>query len=212
MSDFYIAMQEVLSRSQYDILTGRAVDYRQIIMEALGRAVISLLERVRLRIPDSTDYNVEVLIFTFIIAAALLLLGVSMALTYILLKRRRKRSTANSVATIFDDIAHKRFTLSDLLHTSQEYADKNQFRDAIRYYYIAVLVFLDDKRTIRVDKSKTNAQLARELQQAAPYISNSFISVVGVFEEAWFGHRAIDKERYGHFAINVDEILDRADE
>ena len=209
MSSFYEAMQEVLSRPQYDILTGRAVDHQQLIMEALGRAIMGLFERVRLNMPYSPNYNLEALIFIFVIVAALLLLAVSMGVTYILLKRRGRRDdTAASVAAIFDDIENKRFSLSDLLRTSREYAEKNQLRDAVRYYYIAVLVSLDDKRTIRVDKSKTNAQLTKELVLAAPALSEPFVSVVDVFHEAWFGLKGVDEDRYRRFTVNVEEILD----
>ena len=208
MSRFYMAMQEVLERPQYDILTGRAVDYQQVIMEAISRAVLNLLERVRLRIPDSPVYNLEALTFFFVVAVALLLLGTSMGVTYVILKYRRKRvSHTASVAAIFDDIANKKFSLSDLLGMSQKYAEKDQLRDAVRYYYMAVLVALDDRRTIRVDKSKTNAQLARELSAAAPYLSEAYLSVVGVFEESWFGKKKVDEGRYRHFAAYAEEIL-----
>ena len=211
MTSFYDAMQEVLNRPQYDILTGRSVDYQQLITEALGRAAISLLERVRLHMPDSPDYNIDALIFVFIVAAALLLLATSMGATYLYLKHRKRRGrwddVSSSVAAIFDDIENKRFSLSDLIRTSQEYAKNNQLRDAVRYYYIAVLVSLDDNRTIYVEKSKTNAQLAQELAAAAPDLFGPFTAVINIFHEAWFGQKSIDDNKYYNFVSCVEEII-----
>ena len=208
MTPFYEAMQEVLQRPQYDILTGRALDYRQIIIDAVNQAIIRLLEGLFLRVPDSPDYNLEAITNVFIVVTALLLLGGITGIVYFVLKHRGRNAAKEvSIATIFDDISNKRFTLADLLRLSRQYAEKNQFRDAVRHYYIAVLVALHDKKTIQVDKSKTNAQLTRELALAAPSLSDPFISVVNVFQETWFGRRNVDANRYYHFTVNAEEIL-----
>ena len=206
--DFSGAMQEVLQRPDYDILTGRAIDYQQVIMEALGRAIISLLEQVRLSLPYSPEYNLQAMTFAFIISAALLLLAASMGITYLILKRRGRKIAINTHASaIFDDIANKRFTLSELLDLSLEYARRHEFRDAIRHYYIAVLVDLHDKNTIRVDKSKTNAQLSKELESADPALLGPFVSLVDIFHKVWFGNKSIDEEKYRLFAANAKEVL-----
>lgn len=208
MSYFYEAMQEVLAGPKYDILTGRAIDYQQILMEALGRALISLLEQVRFNIPDTRDYNLEAITYIFVVVAFILLLGASAGVIYIILKRMGRRSKQKSAVTaIFEDIAHKRFTLPELLRLSRDCANKNQLRDAIRYCYIAVLVALDDKQTIKVDKSKTNAQLSQELALAAPTLTGPFISVVDVFQQTWFGFKAVDEIKYHKFSQDVEEIL-----
>ena len=208
MTPFYEALQEVLQRPQYDILTGRAIDYRQIIIDAINRTIISLLEGMSLHIPDSPDYNLGAITNVFIIVTALLLLGALTGVVYFILKRTGRNAAKEiSVAAIFDDISNKRFTLGDLLRLSREYAEKKQFRFAVRHYYIAVLVALHDKKTIQVDKSKTNAQLTRELALAAPALSDPFISVVNVFQEAWFGKKEINVSQYYSFTACAEEIL-----
>lgn len=208
MNPFYEAMQEVLERPQYDILTGRAVDYQQMIMEAIGRAIISLLEQVNLSMPDSASYNLQAITFIFVVIAALLLLAASMGITYFLLKRMgRKAKQEASVSALFDDIAHQRFTLSDLLRISREFEEKRQFRDAVRHHYIAVLVALNDKHAIQVDRSKTNAQLLKELASTAPALNESFVSVVDVFHSTWFGKKDIEEEAYRRFAACAEDFL-----
>jgi len=208
MTPFYQAMQEVLQKPQYDILTGRSVDYRQLIADAINHAIINFLEQLFLRMPDAPEYNLGAITNVFIIATALLLLGAMIGIVYIILKYKGQNAAKEmSLAAVFDDISNKRFTLGDLLRLSREYAEKNQFRDAVRHYYIAVLVALHDKKTIQVDKSKTNAQLTRELALAAPILSDPFVSVVNVFQETWFGRRSVDASQYHHFTVNAEEIL-----
>jgi len=209
MTSFYEAMHEVLQRPQYDILTGRAIDYRQIIIDALNRTLINLLEQLFSNMPDySPEYNLGAITNIFIVVTALLLLGAVIGIVYFILKRTGKNAAKEiSLASVFDDISNKRFTLGDLLKLSRKYAEKNQFRDAVRHHYIAVLVALHDKQTIQVDKSKTNAQLTRELALAAPTLSDPFISIVDVFQETWFGRRSVDANQYHHFTVNAEEIL-----
>jgi len=208
MTPFYEAMREVLQRPRYDILTGRAIDYQQVIMDALRRAVINFLEKIFQHDPEAPAYNLEFITYTFIVVTTLLLLGTIVGIIYIFLKHRGQGAAeALSVASLFDDIANRRFTLDDLLHLSHEYAKKGQFRDAVRHHYIAVLVDLHNKKTIRVDKSKTNAQLIRELTLAAPALSDSFVSVVDVFHDVWFGRKAVDENRYYHYKTNAEELL-----
>lgn len=204
-------MQEVLYWPQYDILTGRAIDYQQVLMEALGRAILNLLERINFNMPASGDYNLQAITTAFIIAAALLLLAASMAITYTLLtrkSRRAKRAADYFSKAVFEDISNKRFTLSDLLRIKEEYAQNDQFRDAVRYYYIAVLVALNDKKTIEVDKSKTNDQLAQDIKDAAPALFEPFTSVIDVFQRTWFGMKGMDEERYSRFAASAEKLLE----
>lgn len=208
MNQFYEAMQEVLERPAYDILTGRSIDHQQVIMQVLGRAIVSLLERVRFNVPEGIDYNLEAFTLIFVISSALLLLSISMAIVYILFKRMsRKNRQAEVSAAIFDDIAHKRFSLSDLLAMNREFATKNQLREAIRCYYIAVLISLDDTRIIRVDKSKTNDRLTEELAEARPMLFEPFVSVVDLFQQTWFGRKSVDESKYLNFAAMAEEIL-----
>lgn len=212
MTPFYEAMLEVLERPEYDILTGRTVDYQQIIMEAIGRAVISLFERINIRLPDSPEYNPEALTYVFIVVAIFMLLSASMGVTYILIKRRGRKARQDAYsAAIFDDIASNRFSLSDLLRLSKEHADKSQLREAVRYNYIAVLVALNDKQTIKVDKSKTNAQLIRDMSQAAPALLDQFTQVVDIFQQTWFGKKNIDADRYRLFSAEAEAIFKKGD-
>jgi hypothetical protein len=210
MSNFYQAMHEVLQRPGYDILTGRAIDYQQIIMEAVGLAIINFFDQL-FNMPDPSVYNLRAITTVFVILSALMLFTAVMGLIYFILKLNRFKSGEGkmnpSIIEIFDDIEHNRFNLAELLRLSRSYAAERNFRDAVRHHYIAVLVALDAKKTIRVDKSKTNAQLIRELSKAAPALSGPFASVVEVFHQTWFGKKSVDEDRYRHFASKAEEIL-----
>jgi len=208
MMSFYEAMQEVLQRPEYDILTGRAIDYQQILIDALINAIINFFEGFEGSYGNTPNYNLEVITYIFIAVAVLLLLIIIAGIAYVLLKSRGRNAAEElSVASIFDDVANKRFTLDDLLRLSREYADKKQFRDAVRHHYVAVLVDLHNKKTIQVNKSKTNAQLIRELTSVSSQLSAPFVAIVDAFHDTWFGMKALDEHQYLIFTANAEVIL-----
>lgn len=205
---FYEAMQEVLQRPAYDVLTGRTVDYQRVILDAIGRAIINILERIHIRTPEDTAYNVEFFALIFVITAAVLLLATAIGVAYYIIKQKNKNAERQVISSIFDDVANKNITLPQLLNDAKQYADTNQFREAVRCYYTAVLISLNDKRTIRVNKSKTNAQLVSELYEVAPALYEPFAEVVETFQQAWFGRKYVSDDRYKIFVARAEGVLD----
>ena len=211
MGDFYQAMQEVLQRPRYDVLTGRAVDYQQLIREALLSVVeavfdafINFLRRLNFAVPNAPNYNLQAITTVFLIVTGALLALALFGAVYFLMKRHgRAAKEKASLSNIFDDIANKRFSLADLLKISEEHAKNGQYREAIRHRYIAVLVILNDKQIIRVEKSKTNAQLSSELHSASPALAQSFDNVVDTFHRSWFGLKPVD---YQDFILNAEKV------
>ncbi|MCL2016055.1 MAG: DUF4129 domain-containing protein [Defluviitaleaceae bacterium] len=206
--DFYDAMQSVLQRPRYDILTGRMIDVQEVVMDAVVRFVMHILDNITINLPESGSYNLDAILTVFIIVVALITLGIAVAIAYSLLKHQNKKIADNAdISELFDNISKDKFSLADLLRLSNEYANQKNFRQAARHYYIAVLVSLNNQKTIAVDKSKTNFQLKRELTAAAPNLSEPFGTIVEVFQKSWFGRKPLNDEQYSHFTVNVEEIL-----
>jgi len=214
MGDFYPAMQEVLLGRRYDVLTGRAIDYQQVIRDALlnlletiFREFLDLLRNLNFNVPDAMDYNVQAIAAVFLIVTGVLLALALFWIVYLLLKRRSKAAKAEaSISSLFDDIANKRFTLADLLKISNEHAKNGQYREAVRHRYIAMLVNLNEKQMIRVEKHKTNAQLSYEIHTAFPALAKPFDTVVDIFQKSWFGLKPVD---YHDFILNAEEVEDK---
>jgi len=204
---FNEAMQEVLELPKYDILTGRAVDYQQIITDALVNALINIISRINLSLNDSPEYNLQLILNFFIVIAALIFLGAAIGIVYILLKLRARKNHELGVTEIFENVENKRYTLSDLLRHSVKYAEMREYRKAIRHKYIAILVKLNDNNTIQVNKSKTNYRLSNELSVAAPDLSESFGIVVNMFHASWFGKQDVCEEDFNFFSKAAEELL-----
>jgi len=211
MNQFYDAMHEVLQGSQYDILTGRATDWQQVITEAIEDALIaffSQFDNFYWSTSQNQDYNLDAMIMAFRIVAIILLIAAVVGGIYWFLRRKRQAvRPSGNVADWFDDISQRKLSFYDLVRKSKECAANGEFRGAIRHRYLAVLVALHESNAIQVDKSKTNAQLAHELQKARPQLATPFGGVVEVFQQAWFGRKPLDEEtwlNYQQFAESCE--------
>ncbi|MCL1988470.1 MAG: hypothetical protein FWG64_10965 [Firmicutes bacterium] len=209
MIQFNEAMHEVLQQPRYDMLTGRLVNYQEIIVNAIVNFIIFLIESLfpNIGLPDGGNYNADTIITIFVIVGMLILFGIIVATLSFVMKSRAKKLVNSDISEIFDSIAKEKFSLTDLIKLSKDYASQKDFRHAARYYYIAVLVSLNDNKTLKIDKSKTNFQLKREIATVAPNLSDSFVTIVDIFQKSWFGRKPLDDIQYTNFAANVEELL-----
>lgn len=206
MNPFETAMQEVLQQSRYDRLTGRAVDFKKMIADAAKRVIEFILDKFSFRLPDLSTYNTDIFSYLFL-GVGLLLLLVAIGVTVRILARRRRKPSAFDLSELFEELAQKQYTVSELLALSQEYASDNRWREAVRYRFIALLAGLNEQRVIRIGVSKTNAQLARDIAAAAPELAGPFEETAECFHYVWFGHKPVPPEQFTQFTRNVDRLL-----
>ena len=86
---------------------------------------------------------------------------------------------------------------SDLERFLRQALDKNDYRLALRIYYLMILKALSLKEFIEWKKDKTNYEYCRELRPQ-PDIYPQFQAITGLFERVWYGDTAIQKEDYDH--------------
>lgn len=84
---------------------------------------------------------------------------------------------------------------SDLLSEARRLYEAGQFSEAIIYLFSHQLVELDKHHFIRLTKGKTNRQYLRELRQR-PALRGMLETTMIAFEDVFFGHHALDRERY----------------
>lgn len=196
-------MNEVLATSRYDRLTGRRVDIREIIREWLQDALYRLFSRLNINIgTPEFRYNLDVISTTFVIIGIILVIVASIVLYRTF--RKRKQVKYHDISDIFEELAKKNYTVSELIDLSQN-ADNRRL--AIRYRYIAVLLSLNEKQIIEITPSATNGLILHQIKAAAPTFLPPFECTADVFHRAWFGYKNIDDGLYNNFTNAVDYII-----
>jgi hypothetical protein len=84
---------------------------------------------------------------------------------------------------------------ADLLSEARRYYQLQDYRQAIVYLFSYQLVQLDRHQHIRLAKGKTNRQYLHELC-AVPSLRQLLSDTMLVFEDVFFGHYDLDRERF----------------
>ena len=204
---FEQAMEDVLNTSRYNRLTGRSVDFRQMIIDAVNRFITFISSRFSINLPDWSSYNTRVISYLFAglgIIIALVSIG---AILYIITKRRKKVIIASDLADILKGIENKEYTLDEILALSNTCLQNNELREAIRYRYIAVLIYLNGLNIIRIVAYKTNYQIHKDLLTLKPKTAKHFKAIADLYHYTWFGGKLVDNETIGSYIADTEILL-----
>ena len=83
---------------------------------------------------------------------------------------------------------------SDLERFLREALEGNNYKLAIRVYYLMIIKALADKKLIKWKKDKTNNAYVREMKKTEYY--NRFKTITRQFERTWFGENEITKQDF----------------
>jgi hypothetical protein len=158
-------------------------------------------------IPDWVPLAFKAIIWS-VIAAVL-----SYIIYLIVQQIRLNKSAGNEI--IDDDIeieSAEKLSRIDFRKSIQQTLAKENYRLAVRFYYLWVIQQLSDDKSITFSKNKTNQIYVRELtknQRISDEIGTSFKTCTRLYEYVWFGNFAVDKNRFEEIEPQFSFILNR---
>ncbi|NIJ44200.1 flagellar biogenesis protein FliO [Wenyingzhuangia heitensis] len=147
-------------------------------------------------------YYVKLVFYTLIIIAAIYIIA-----RMIFYKEGNwifKKSKNNSLTyqTEIEEIE-----LSDFNLLVKESVDNNNYRLAVKYYYLWVLQKLSEQEIIELSNLKTNSDYQLETENT-PYFQN-FKSVSYYYNYIWYGEFMIDKEAFEKIESSYQQLLNQ---
>lgn len=106
--------------------------------------------------------------------------------------------------------AHQEFNVetanpNDFKQLISKAETNNDYRLAIRYYYLLVLKSLSLKNIIEIEDDKTNAEYLNEIQNVD--LNIAFSKVLYVYDYTWYGEFAVSKEQYHTVKNNFQSFI-----
>ena len=101
----------------------------------------------------------------------------------------RKAQQKNAIPITLENVEDNIYE-SDLDRFIREALEKENYSQAVRLYYLAIIKELSLKRWIRWKKDKTNRDYIRELSNTN--FQNSFRNVTRMFERVWYGKQKLN--------------------
>lgn len=79
-----------------------------------------------------------------------------------------------------------------------DFCRKGDFRQGIRFLYLAFLIGLNEINVIRIDKSKTNKQYINEARENGYCHVDDMEGFTAVFNKCWYGGKAADMKMFDY--------------
>lgn len=79
--------------------------------------------------------------------------------------------------------------------------------NAIRAHYGRAVVAVISARWAGDNPGRTTGELAADVQRTSPSYAPTFSSLTRIFEDAWFGHRPVDRSKVEEMAGLVDTLI-----
>ena len=88
---------------------------------------------------------------------------------------------------------------------ARELSQAGDHRTAIRYLYLASLLLLEERGLLRYDRTLTNRETLRSVQNR-PDLAAPLQEVVETFDRVWYGYQEVDKPTFEHYAERVEDL------
>lgn len=106
-----------------------------------------------------------------------------------------------------EDVNPTEIPLTELQRMLQEALANNDYRGAVRIYFIFIIRDLAEKKWIDWEKEKTNFHYLREMSGKKEF--DDFNRAVSYFEIIWYGKREIDANKFNDVKPNFTRLLDK---
>ena len=165
---------------------------------------------------DGDDADGSTLAARTLLYLLLAVVVAAVALFLIRLRRKRRREATVAAAAaapepdlLADHVHADDRAPEDWLAMGRDWAQKGDFRRALRALYLASLAFLSRRELLRLAVHKSNGDYVREVTRRAaslPDVIASFREAATTFDGAWYGRREVTREVLSEFETTVERL------
>jgi hypothetical protein len=99
-------------------------------------------------------------------------------------------------------------TADGALSQARTLSGGGDFRSAVRYLYLSLLLSLEERGFVRYDRSLTNREYLRSVADR-PEVARVLADVIDVFDRVWYGYQPIDESVYRRYERQVEALRRR---
>lgn len=185
-------LETILSGEEYQAYYKQQENF---LLQWLEKAVRWLIEFFMQLFPTA---GVSENTFRWISYALILLFFIVLFILLVFFIRRfvrRKRGTTTLLGS------HKEFSMGakDHMKTAEKYARNGDYHQGIRYLFLAMLLYLNEKEWLKARPWKTNGEYYDELIEVSPPFAERFHVLANKFDDSFYGGLSTTWEDYDHF-------------
>lgn len=206
MITFEKAVEEALKASKYDYLTGR----KERLLDKIINIIFKILEKIFKGLnfkyhPSQSSVNPDTLQNIFLVIFVLMIILVIGTVYYFYIKRTKRMKVTSE---IFDEFRQNKFTYEDLLKLSREAEEQDNYRMAVRFHYLTLILTMTDKNIVTVTDSMTGGQFLREVNKNAPRFAKGVNDTINMFYFLWFGNKTVESTFYNNYKSSYHKLIE----
>lgn len=196
------AVNEILGKPEYKHLTGGLGDFIERIKGILGEWLEEILKKTFSNLSNAPVISDK--LSTIFMIIGLLIIIVIIILIIIRINKTLDKKT--KVGEILGEKINGRITPNSLRSRSAEFIKQRDFRQAIRYDFIAVLLLMHEKNILYLDETKTGEEIYNYLKRNKFEMVTVFKKLVNIFNASWYGHKVSDQKLYDEWNSTLELV------
>lgn len=200
--EFNKAIYNVLQRPEYNHSKDNIKNFIDNIKEVIMQRISRMLQNA---IPNkesvhSISSNLSIV---FMIIGLLIIFGI---IVIIVIKVSKVFNKNVKVTEILGEKIDEKTTPASLRQKASSFEIEGQFRDAIRYDFIALLLLMHEKNLIYLDETKTNEEINNYLKYRDFFMVSNFECLMNIFNSCWYGHKMCEIDLYNNWTRCINEL------
>ncbi|MGH4119641.1 hypothetical protein [Clostridium sp.] len=201
--EFDSTINKILHGFKYLHLKISILDFILRIKDGISKWIVSVLKKLFFNIPSPGAVsdnlsNIFLIIGFLLIFTIVVLIVVKVSKTF----ERKKR-----INEILGEKIDDKTTPNSLRILAMSFVAKEDFRQAIRYDFIAILLLMHEKNIVYLDETKTNEEIYKYLKKNNFFMLSVFECLVNDFNSSWYGHRLCNKGTYDLTVQNINLLF-----
>ncbi len=136
---------------------------------------------------------------------ALLIIGLLLVLALLIYTLRAVRRSVLRDARVRAEVAEETISSGQALDRAQAEAQAGDYRGAVRFLYLGALLWLDERKLLRYDRSLTNREYLDASRDDMP-LHDRLAPIVGTFDRVVYGHRELSEEDFLAYQQQVEAL------
>lgn len=195
-------IKRILSRPGYKHLTGGLGDFLKKIKDMLTEWLGRILEKTFSNLSNAPAIS-DKLSTIFMIIGLLIIIVI---IVFIIIRINKTFDKRTSVREILGEKIDGRVTSNSLRSRGADFIKRGDFRQAIRYDFIAVLLLMHEKNILYLNETKTGEEIYDYLRKNKFPMVTVFKKLVNIFNASWYGHKPSDQKLYDEWNSTINLI------
>lgn len=185
-------IEEIINRLEYRHLSKKYIDVMERIKEKIVSWLEAWLDSIDISNRQITNAAPSISNGIIIIGSVLIILIVIILILYMrkIVKKDKK------VRRILGEIIDERTTTEGLYEKARSYKDLKEYREALRYSFIALLFQMNENNLLYLDETQTNSEIISTLKKNNFRETALFEDAANLFNKVWYGHKKINEDIY----------------